>query len=428
MEKQIKNQARYAVQLKFNDLDEKTVLRARKVILDSVGDIFLGSKKPVGFSDSLENKILKWTNYMVDTELYEGNKFAVGHPACHILPLMLAVCEKKEISYKKFVTVFTIAYEIASRWGNSFRMPNYILGHGTVMTAGATVAYGLLTDIDEETLVSAIKISTVLPVTSIWQSVYDGSQMHNIYAGIAACNAIKAVEMAQNHFYVSKKMIENVYKDIFHADIYIDKLDYCLGMKYYLNKNYFKIHTGCRFIHMFADIVQEEIQKGLQGENVEKVEVLTYKKAAQIKRQDVSNALAAKFSTPVSLAVQLYAGKLTPDTIEQWVEKPEVKSLSHRIFLKEEEVYNRRLPDIRSGRIIISLKGGKIIDREVEHTDGDYDYYKPYTNSRLISKFYKCTGDMLNEDEKNELINQILLKDISAGTVNEVLDIFYKKF
>ena len=68
--------------------------RARWVLLDSIGCILNGlAGEPL--PEDTNAAILKCTSAMVSTELYEGNRFAVGHPACHIVPILLVEMKKK---------------------------------------------------------------------------------------------------------------------------------------------------------------------------------------------------------------------------------------------------------------------------------------------------------------------------------------------
>jgi len=427
LEKQIMNQAEYACNLKIEDLSREIIHQAERIILDSIGCIYLGSKKHIETEQCVENESFVWTNYMIDTELYEGNRFAIGHPACHILPLMLAVSREKEITWGKFLATFVAAYEIAARWGSSIAMPNYILGHGTVMTAAAAVAYALLDGADEETVYRTILLANSLPNVSVWQSVYDGSNLHNAYAGIGSMIAIKAYEMAQNGFYSTEEIIEQVYGKVYQANLKTEKLDEKLGTEYRICKNYFKIHTGCRFIHMFADLVKEEMRAGLQAQEIDHIDLFTYKKASQVADQNASNAMAIKFSTPVSIAILLLTGELSPDHVDAYQKSEEVRKLAQRISLTESDTYNALLPNTRGGRMVVYKKDQTVIDREVFHADGDFDCPVPYTDERLISKFQKNVSDSHVSADSGKLVTMILTTDslTKEMPVSQVLAEFY---
>lgn len=406
MKEQIRNQIAFAYHLTYEDMDEKTILRVKEVILDSLGCITLGMKQQP--AASLEDKIFDYARAMVSTELYEGNRFAIGHPASHIMPVMLAVCGEEHVFSKKFITVFAAAYEIASRWGASITFPNRILGHGTVMTTAAAVAYGLLTEVSEETLYQAVFIAGSLPCVSVWQSVYEGSELHDCYTGLAGITGVRAIKMAEEGIACTEEMVKEVFKNIMSASLKPENLDKSLGEEFWINRNYFKVHTGCRFIHPFADTIAAMMKEGLREEDIDHIEIYTYKKAAQINAQEAVNEVAAKFSTPVSIAVLLHTGELTCENVHSYATDEHIKALAGRIYLREKEDYNRLLPDVRGGKVIVCKKDQTVIEREVFHAEGDYDNPRSYTKEDVIAKFRQNVSGKMRKQRQEELIQGIL--------------------
>ena len=55
LEKQIMNQAEYACNLKIEDLSREIIHQAERIILDSIGCIYLGSKKHIETEQCVEN-------------------------------------------------------------------------------------------------------------------------------------------------------------------------------------------------------------------------------------------------------------------------------------------------------------------------------------------------------------------------------------
>ncbi len=398
MEKQIEAQAIFAAKLQYEAIPREVAERAKSIIFDSIGCVYkgLGSGKPL--LEKGEEKLLKLTLAMVSTELYEGNRKAIGHPACHILPLMLCQ-QERELSIKEFVRNFVAAYEVAARWGSAIRFSHDILGHGTVMMAGATIAEGLYRGADAQTMYEALLLTGSLPEVSVWQSVWDGSALHDGYAGLSAQKVREVYYLLSQGVRSTGKIVESVYQDIMGASIEIERLSQGLGEEYLLLSNYYKVHTGCRFIHPFADVIQEELAQGMNPDTVDTIDVYTYKKAARLTAQQVPNKLAGQFSIPVAIAVQLEKGELTPDTIETCVTDSDVLAWQGRITLYEDQAYNRLLPDIRGGRVEIHFKNGESKCREVFHAQGDFDNPVPFTQDKLKDKFRKNVKGILTEQE-----------------------------
>lgn len=420
----IEVQAKWITQLKYENIPKEVIERAKWVLLDSVGCILtgLGGKK---LPQEENARILKSTAAMVSTELYEGNRFAVGHPASHIVPILLEEAQKKNLSYREVLKIFVCAYEIASRWGSSIRFSDDILGHGTIMISGAAVVEGLLNDVSESDFTSYIMTCESLPEVSTWQSVFEGSALHDYYSGIAAINAKNALYMINDNVRSSEQLIRSIYDKIIGAKVIKENLSAGLGTDWYLLQNYFKVHTGCRFIHSFADVLEKLLKEGLGKHEIDEIHVYTYKKASRLTNQIVSNELAAKFSTPVSLAVLIVKGRLYPQDIAEAVEDEEVRELSARIYLKEDDKYNALLPNIRGGCVRVKKKNGDIIEREVFHAQGDFDNPEAFTKDRLIGKFHEITENNLDKAKQENLVKMILTGKESLS-VNEILNHYYE--
>lgn len=424
MRDHIENQVRWMTQLTYEEIPEKVIERARWVLLDSIGCILngLGNQK---LPQERNAKILKSTAAMVSTELYEGNRYAIGHPASHIVPILLEEAENKNLSYRDVLRIFICAYEIASRWGSSIRFSNDILGHGTIMISGASVVEGMLSGISEKDFTNYMMLCESLPEVSTWQSVFEGSALHDYYPGIAAVNAQNALYMMHDNVQSSGQLVESVYDKTVGAEIIEENLSDDLGTDWYLVKNYFKIHTGCRFIHPFADVIERLLKEGLRKDEIDEVHIYTYKKASRLTSQNVPNALAAKFSTPVALATLIVKGRLYPEDIVEAADNEEIKALSTHIYLTEDDKYNAMLPVIRGGCVKVKKKNGEIIEQEVFHAKGDFDNPEKFTEEQLTSKFREVTAKKLEKEKQESLIRKILTGDESLA-IQEVFHDYYE--
>lgn len=407
MKQCVREQVRWIRNLSYEKIPGEVADRARWVLLDSIGCILNGLAGE-SLPEDANAAILKCASAMVSTELYEGNRFAVGHPACHIVPILLVEMEKRNGSYADMLRIFICAYEIASRWGSAVRFSNDMLGHGTIMNAGAAVVEGLLENLGEDEFVNYIMTCEALPEVSTWQSVFEGSALHDFYPGIAAVNARNALYMISNDARSSEELIRSIYSKIEGTRVITENLSKDISDCWYLPRNYFKVHSGCRFIHPFADVIDAMMQEGLTKDDVEEIQVFTYKKAARISSRKVTNTLAAKFSTSVSLAILLVEGRLYPENIERAITNDEVQRLAEHIYLTEDEKYNELLPDVRGGLVRVKKKNGEVLEREVFHAHGDFDAPEGYSEDELVDKFRNVTYSNLSGTEQARLIDKVL--------------------
>ena len=55
-------------------------------------------------------------------ELDEGNRFSRGHPAVHVIPAALALCEERALDASTFLSAVVVGYEVGSRLGAAARL------------------------------------------------------------------------------------------------------------------------------------------------------------------------------------------------------------------------------------------------------------------------------------------------------------------
>ena len=250
MDKLIQEQAEFVFD--FSLSDDAVLERAKWILLDSIGCMINGLRNRKVTGD-YEEQVLELTMAMVNTELYEGNKFAIGHPAAHLLPLLLVEGYQSKISAEKFFEAFITAYEVAGRWGASFALPLYSLGHGMTMTAATAAAFAKLDDSSAKLIGEAMKIAASLPNVSVWNAVYGGSELHDAYAGLSAINGRRAVRLAEKGVRSTEEIIEEVYCKSLGAAYHPDKMTEGLGEDFWMIKNYFKVHTCLLYTSDAAD-------------------------------------------------------------------------------------------------------------------------------------------------------------------------------
>lgn len=423
LEQAIKKQAQFVGQLTYQQLKSKTVEQAKLVLLDSIGcmavgnrqyerkDFLTGKYSLVG-SEKREKEVAVFFNgaAMVKNELDEGNQFAFGHPACHIVPAYLAEIEEKEVDGKEAITAFVAAYEVSCRWGCSTKVKKSMHVHGTMQTMGAAAVSCKLNHCSIDEIKEAIVLANSLPQATSWSSAFEGDQLRNAYIGIANNVGMNAFRMVRAGIKSSIKTLSDVWTEVLGGEISTEGLTMRLGQQYYLDKNYFKIHSACRYTHSFADIVQKFMKQGLQYQEIEKIEIETYAAAAKLKDTMVNNSFAMRFSIPVSIAVCMVYGDLSIDNVtDEHVTDDRVLAIASKIIVKENPDYTAALPGLRKNKMTIYTTTGKRYEKETEVTKGDY--LNPFTKEEIIQKFEKITNGIWSEKRQKEIVNFVLALD-----------------
>lgn len=420
LEEAIKKQAAFVEQITYEKLTPKTIGQVKLVLLDSIGCMAAGNRQyetdglpPGRYSLIGAEKKTKTAAVfingaaMVKNELDEGNQFAYGHPACHIVPAFLAEIEDKKISGKEAITAFAAAYEVSCRWGCSTKMKTSMHVHGTMQTMGAAAVSCRLNHCSAEETKEAIVLANSLPQTASWSSAFEGDQLRNAYIGVANNIGMNAFRMVRSGIKSSIKTLYNVWNTVLDGEIRVDGLTTGLGQRYYLDTNYFKVHSSCRYTHSFVDSVRKFMGQGLQYEEIQKIEIETYAAAAKLKDTMVNNSFAMKFSIPVSVAVCMVYGDLSMDNVtDEHVADTRVIELASKISVRENPDYTAALPELRKNKITVFTIMGKIYEEETKVTKGDY--LEPFTKEELLQKFQMITEGIWSDEKRKKIIDFVL--------------------
>ena len=151
--------SRFAAELDFASLPPAVREQTSWVLADTLASIVGGSAEPelralagrlgtpgpatlVGLGGSSSADVAALINGTAGTflEMDEGNRFSRGHPAVHVLPAALALCEASGASAEVFMAALLVGYEVGSRFGAASRLRPAMHPHGTRGTLGAAAA------------------------------------------------------------------------------------------------------------------------------------------------------------------------------------------------------------------------------------------------------------------------------------------------
>ena len=163
--------ARYAAQLRYEDIPQQVIERARNTICDTVGATIFGFSLPWSqmildyaktYGEAGRSRILGPGAGVVQPpmaafangafahafELDGSTKPSVGvHPCATIFPAALAVAQERGLSGRELITAFVAATEVVLRIGSATKHSNEIRGFhapGTTGPFGAAVGVGKL--------------------------------------------------------------------------------------------------------------------------------------------------------------------------------------------------------------------------------------------------------------------------------------------
>ncbi len=417
----------------FDDLPSVVVQRAHEVMADSLAVMAAGAQEEeikaltqrtvvpgskevatlIGDEIRTEPSKAALINGTAGTflELDEGNQFARGHPAIHVVPAALAVAEEMNLSGRELLTALVLGYEIGARIGIACKIRMSMHPHGTWGTVGAAVAVGKLMGYGEPAMREIINVSSSLGLATSRRTMLEGGLVRNVYAGVSGYMGILAHDLVQSGFTGEADGLQTVFGAVVSDTFVPEVMTEDLGSRFEIARNYFKRHACCRYNHATLDALGDIIAKRPGGrirpDEVAKVEVRTYSLAAQLCDQDPQNTLAGKFSVPFAVATFIVQGSTGVESFtSRAIQDPAAKDLARRVTVSEDPELTAMMPDHRPSRVKVTLTDGTVLEAQALTNKGDTE--DPYSPEELRAKYYELAERVWRRDVAEEIYADVM--------------------
>nr|WP_086491924.1 MmgE/PrpD family protein [Novosphingobium panipatense] len=398
--------ATFAVEQRTAALPRAVLDRTRLVLLDSIGVIAAGMQETdvaalvarraqggpasvIGSGAFASEGEAAFLGGLAGTtlELDEGNQFARGHPAIHVVPAVLAAA--RDCDGMALLRALVLGYEIGSRIGIASRLRVTMHPHGTWGTVGAAVAAASLAGADSAGMANTINIAAGLGIATSRRTMLEGATVRNSFAGLSNQLGLLAWDMACAGIKGEADAVATVYGGIVAEDFSPDAMVEDLGKRWEIARNYFKMHAACRYTHASLDVLQTLVSgEGgrIDPDRIESIDVDTYIWTAQLDGPAPRTMLAGKFSIPFAIATALVHGEASPEAFRpKALENPAILDLASRVRVREDSAMTSALPAERPARLAIALKDGRRLTGETRVNRGDTE--TPYAPDEILAKF-----------------------------------------
>lgn len=342
------------------------------------------------------------------------------HPGASIIPLLLAF----EPDGKSFIEAMVVGYDVACRLGMAINpAEHYSRGfHGTATCGlfGCIAAGSKILEFGAEKIENAFGIALSMAAGSM-QFLENGSWNKRLHPGLAAHNAILALNLAENGFIGAAKPFEGKYGFLnsYSAKPQPEKaLE--IGKRYEVLFTGIKPYPCCRYIHPAVDLI---LQNPLDPEeilNVENVEVKLTSAGYKIigepleKKQNPKNVVDAQFSMPFALATSLLKGKLTvSEFTEEVIRDEKVRRFMKKIEVMPSEELDREYPE--KWPVIVKIKTKEDETAEIvlrkDYPSGEPE--DPLNFDQVAEKFKSLVGDKIDVDAALSFIKKLEKREIS---------------
>jgi 2-methylcitrate dehydratase PrpD len=399
--------AGFAARTRFADLPGDVVARARLALLDCIGAIAAGAQEAetqalaarmvereghgespvVGLAHRARPGTAAFLNGTAGTmlELDEGNQYARGHPAIHVVPALLAAPRGDGAA---LLLALALGYELGSRVGIASKLVVTMHPHGTWGTLGAAMGVAKLHGATAEEMRGVINIASTLGLSTSRKTMLEGGTVRNTYCGVSNMLGLTSWDLVRAGFEGERDGVATIFGTVAATDFRPEEMVADLGTRWEIARNYFKRHAACRYTHGALDALARIVaQTGpLQPDQVRAIAVDTYVWAAQLDSPSAPNMLAAKFSIPFAMATFIAHGAATVPAFRGPArENPAITALASRVTVNEDAGFTAMLPGLRPARVVLTLADGSTHRADVTTNRGDTE--DPYTEAEVRAKF-----------------------------------------
>ncbi len=431
-----------------DDLPPETIQRAKFVLADTIAVIAAGAQEKevkaltgqvagpndpalatiIGAGRRTEAAKAALINGTAGTflELDEGNQFARGHCAIHVVPAALALAESRKLSGSRLLMALILGYEVAARIGIACKIRMSMHPHGTWGTVGAAVAVGKLLGYDRTAMREMINVSSSLTLATSRRTMLEGGLVRNVYSGVSGHMGILAHQLVDAGFNGEKDGLKTVFGQVVSETFDTGEMTTDLGERFEILRNYFKRHACCRYNHATLDALLDIMAKAPSGripyEDVEAVEVSTYSLAAQLCDQHPMNTLAGKFSIPFAVATTIVHGHTGVDCFTtEAIHNRRARELAQKVRVVEDPKLTAMMPDQRPSRVTLILKDGARLKAEAFINKGDFE--DPYSESELLEKYNELALPVWGDETAQKIYRMVAALD-TISDVNELTLLF----
>lgn len=402
--------ARFCAETSFADLPAGVVVRGKQVIGDCIAAIAAGAQEAemialadrrapkcdtgvavIGLARRGSPEAAAFLGGTAGTmlELDEGNQYARGHPAIHVVPAVLAAAQTLGSTGQDVLTAVALGYEIGARIGIASKLRITMHPHGTWGTVGAAVAVARLHGASADGMREVINVSSSLGLATSRRTMLEGGTVRNSYAGVSNQMGLMAWDLVASGFTGEADGLTTIYNTVIADQWDPQEMIRDLGSRWEIARNYFKRHACCRYNHAAVDALgylMREHGDAIAPATIERIDIATYIWAAQLASQEPHNMLAAKFSLPFSVATTIVHGAATVEAFRDRARADQsVRDLARKVFVAEDPAMTARLPAYRPARIKIQLTDGRNLEARAETNRGDTE--DPYSSGEIEAKF-----------------------------------------
>ena len=402
---------------KSQSIPDNVLRQAQKVQLDYLGVVVGGRRyiweKHPELKDGAPNAAFLNGFAAHVLELDDGHRHGMIHLGASIVSAVLDAAEKENLKSDDVLRGVVMGYEVAVRSARAIQPGHKERGYhvsGTCGTIGSAMGIAFACNYNQEQLKStlACAVSSAAGVLEIQEQASELKPYNTARAandGVLAAQIGKVGLPGPDDILGGKRgflsALTDTPKPEFLADFSED--GYCIEGIYQ------KVHAACRHCHPAIDATLDmRNDLNLQPEQIEKIEVHTYKLAVgSHDHTEIRGISSAKLSTPYAVSLAIVKGSCGyADYNEDNLNDYWIKNLTRKVCVIEDENLTAQSPAVRGARVSIYLKNGEEYEAHCLYPKGEPE--NPLTQEELEGKFRGLAMyGGLSSAECDEVISEI---------------------
>lgn len=384
--------AEYSSQLRYEDLPQDVVERARDCVIDSVGAMLCGHGLP-------------WSAIVIDQALgshREGMSSIVGtfhrlapvgaalangvlahsfeldclrhpsagvHPGSVIVPAAIAAVQATQGNGRDLITAIVAGVEVMFRIGRATKNRLEERGFhapGLNGNFGAAIAVAHAFRLNPDQMMNALGIAGSMGGGLLeFARVKQGGMIKRLHLGRAAANGVLAADLAQRGFAAPSTILEGEFGFLsaYAPDPDIPQLTAELGSRYETLAICFKYYPCHINAHTAVTAIRDlQAERAIPPDAVAGIVVEGSHRMAHMHNiTEPEDLMLAQYSIPFCAALTLYHDPREPSSFsEATLTDPEVRDLCRRVTVRE--AHDPALSG-RACRVTVTLKDGSVRER-----------------------------------------------------------------
>ena len=429
--------ARFALNLKYEDLPEEVVYQVKRYLFDSIGCAFgamntkdvnaiykiyreMGGKPEatvIGFGDKFPAVNTTLINSLMIRALDFNDiywKEDPSHPS-DLIPAALSVAERQGKSTEDVIVAIVLAYEFEQRMCE-FAVPGVRerkWHHATITQFVSPIVAGKLLDLNEDQMVNAIGINGCHNHTIGCPTAGKLTMMKNTVDPMSVQSGVFAALMAKEGYTGTEAIFEGKegLMDVFGPDWDEQKLLKGLGDSFKILECSMKAFPTEALTHTHLTATLKLVKENdIKPEEIKEVVVTTIARACDIlfdpHKYKPDSRETADHSLPYCLAAAIVDRQITTNSFsEEKLKDPKIRAVINKIKGDASIEFEKMFPAKQPSRVIIRTNKGGEFSQYLEYPKGDPR--EPMTDKDIAEKFNALSSKVLNSERQKEIRDAI---------------------